>query len=106
DREHDPKAGGVEGAREHHQREAEDPQRPRRRADRLSRRQGGKARERHHRSVSVRDVRDLVGEDRLDLLRLEPLDEAARDGHGRAYWVPSGGERIWELALDDRRARL
>ena len=41
-------------------------------------------RDRHHEHVAVRDVGQLVGEHALELLGVEPLEDAGRDDHDRA----------------------
>ena len=64
------------------------------------------ARERHHEDVAVRDVRQLVREDRLDLLRLEPAPEPLRHRDRRVLRVAAGRERVRDVARDDSDPRL
>ena len=56
--------------------------------------------------VPVRDVRELVGEHALDLLRLEALPEAARDGHRRVLRAAAGREGVRDVGVDHRDPRL
>jgi hypothetical protein len=51
-------------------------------------------------------VRELVREHALDLLRLQPLPEAARDGDGRVLGAAPGREGVRHVGVDDRDARL
>ena len=58
------------------------------------------------RTSRLADVRELVGEHALDLLRLEPLPEALGDRDGRVLRAPAGGERVRDVGRDDRHPRL
>ena len=64
------------------------------------------ARDRHHEHVPVRDVRELVPEHGLDLLRLEPPPQPLRHRDCRVLRVPARRERVRDVAVDDRDARL
>jgi hypothetical protein len=63
---------------------------------------GEEARQGHDQDVAVRDVRELVREHALDLLRLEALPETARDRHSRMLRAPAGRESIRDVGVDDR----
>ena len=54
----------------------------------------------------MRDVRELVGEDTLDLLRLEALPQSARDRDCSVLRASARRERIRHVRVDDRDARL
>ena len=64
------------------------------------------ARHRHHEDVAVRDVRELVGENRLELLLLEPLPQPARDRDGGVLRVAAGREGVRDIGLNDGDPRL
>ena len=51
-------------------------------------------------------MRELVGEHRLDLPRLEPLQEPTRHRDDGMLLVAPGGERIRHVRVDDRDPRL
>ena len=56
--------------------------------------------------VEVPDVRQLVGDDALELLAIELLEEAGRDRDRRVRGIAAGGERVRRRVVDgvDRRA--
>jgi hypothetical protein len=64
------------------------------------------ARHRHHEHVAVGDVGELVGEHRLDLLRVEPPPEAGRHRDGGVLRVAAGRERVGDVGVDDGDPRL
>ena len=56
--------------------------------------------------VAVGDVRELVAEHALDLLRLEAAPEAGGDRDHGVLRVPAGRERVRDVGVDDRDPRL
>ena len=61
--------------------------------------------ERREADVVVADVRHLVGDDALELLAVEALEQPARDGDGGVLRVAPGGEGVGRGLVDDVHRR-
>ena len=56
--------------------------------------------------VTIGDVRELVRQHALDLVRLEPAPEAGRHGDGRVLGATPGRERVRDVRVDHGDPRL